>query len=39
MRLYLKFVHILIKSVEFRDEEKKRKNIFLVEIDKKEKKV
>lgn len=28
MRLYLKFVHILIKSVEFSDDEKKRKKIF-----------
>ena len=28
MRLYLKFVHILIKSVEFSDNEKKRKKIF-----------
>lgn len=28
MRLYLKFVHILIKSVEFSNDEKKRKKIF-----------
>lgn len=28
MRLYLKFVHILIKSTEFSDDEKKRKKIF-----------
>lgn len=28
MRLYIKFVHILIKSVEFSDDEKKRKKIF-----------